>query len=345
MAGRRSIGGYGSGGGPTQDQERLSMYDRAVAAQRAPEQQAEKMDFQRQREAFLEAQRQAGTDIKQRQLETTNAFNQQKLESLQAERDAKQASYDATQAQQDLKNNHTAEVAKAATNIFKTLGTLDRTAPDFTSKLYGALADNPAAADHPAVMKAVEHELTTFDQQQSLKAKSQALNPTAAFQDSLAASQPVYGTADPNGKNFNAVAAGQGDQSHVQVTYLPPGAKQPTTQVFPRSVFDSAVAASQARQQQATPQQINTQPTAAPVVPVAAPVVQPAATVSAPVQLGGVTIGTPNAQAQAGGPQAVKLNPLSDDIAATARAAITAGKDPGAVRQRLIDNGYDASGL
>jgi len=64
------------------------------------------------------------------------------------------------------------------------------------------------------------------------------------MQDALAASKPVYGVADEKGQNFNATQTGKDVQSHVQTTYLPPGSKKPVTEIFPRDVFDSMVAAS-----------------------------------------------------------------------------------------------------
>lgn len=44
-------------------------------------------------------------------------------------------------------------------------------------------------------------------------------------------------------------------------------------------------------------------------------------------------------------PTTAKLKPLPDDVKASAAAAITSGKDPDAVRKRLQENGFDASGL
>jgi hypothetical protein len=84
--------------------------------------------------------------------------------------------------------------------------------------------------------------------------KSKGASPVFQFQDALAASQPMYGVADDNGKGFQATEAGKGEQTHVQTTYLPPGAKKPVTAVFPRSVFDAMVAESNARKTTANPQ-------------------------------------------------------------------------------------------
>lgn len=279
------------------NQDRLRAYDQAAAqddrAQYMEGKQAldaQKFDFQKQREAFAEAQK--GSALQQRadQFEQTNQRLTEHGEAMEALKNAtlesKQAQIDATAAMQAHKEQETANLAKAATNIFKTFGTLDKTSPDFPQKVWQTLADNPEAVHNPEIMSAVQHQLATHENYLNAQATATKLaaaaaakqaNPNAALEDALAASHPIYGMAtslDP--KNFTANTAGTDAQTHVLTTFVTPKGDV-KTEVFPRDMFDASVANAQKRAQGVVP------PAMAPAAPAPATAVTPVASPAAPV--------------------------------------------------------------
>lgn len=237
-------------------QEMLRGYDaaatqdaRAQYTQGRQQLEGAKFDFQRQKEAFAESEKMSDADRKVQQFQQRFEQAQTNGEALDKVRNATierlKAETAANLAAQALKEQHTANVATAATNTFTGLAALDNKAADYPQQVYKLLANNPEASNHPAVMQAVQHELENYEKRTALNTKAAALtNPTFALQDALASSSPLYGVMD--GKTFTPTAAGQGDQTHVQTTYVAPGGKL-QTQVFPRSDFDGMVSASQAR--------------------------------------------------------------------------------------------------
>lgn len=71
-------------------------------------------------------------------------------------------------------------------------------------------------------------------------------DPQSVFEDALANSTPVYGTST-NGKDFTPGGEGRVDQTHVQTRYVLPSGKLSPLVIYPRSLFDNAVANSRAR--------------------------------------------------------------------------------------------------
>jgi len=245
MAGRHPSYGHHGYNEQVTNEERLRAYEAVQNLDSRNNLQYEKLDLAQQKAAFDQAQKTADAEQRAKAFEQKSSIQEERLKSMEALREAEIASRQAKEEQDTLKALHTAQVATAAANTFKAIGQLDRKDPQFIPKLYGVLAENPDAANHPAVLAAVKHEQDVYDRRAELQAKTQA-NPTQAFQDALAASQPLYGVADKN-NNFTATTAGQSDQTHVQTTYRTPSGKI-VTEVFPRSVFDGAVSASKGRQ-------------------------------------------------------------------------------------------------
>lgn len=96
-------------------------------------------------------------------LQTSSDQRDQSLALRESQITSENAQRSAEQAQQTLRNERTASTAKAAAAVFTGLTGLDRTAPDFKQKVGELMLSNPDVINHPEVMKAVQHDLDTYD--------------------------------------------------------------------------------------------------------------------------------------------------------------------------------------
>lgn len=268
---------------------RLHMYDEAQNMDARRNAAADRLDFQRQKQAFEEAFKTSEAERKAAQFEATSQMKQQHIDTLNERlklKDEIDQNNNLLRQQAELaKEKATVAKQNAALDFYKQYPTLDPQSPDFRQKLsetmgkvYSNLVDTQGNLP-PDISKAVDNLMNRHDAWQATQqTRAQQANPVQALQDSLAASKPIYGVADAKGQNFNATQAGTDAQTHVQTTYLPPGAKKPVTEVFPRDVFDSMVAASTARNQPQTSPQAVAPTTTAAAVPPAAPVGAPTPT-------------------------------------------------------------------
>lgn len=268
--------------------QRLRQYDAAVGSDQKSQLAQEKFDFQQQKTAFDQAYKTSEAERKASEFETRAGIRGEQVgvlqERLKLQQERQQNEAMLKEQAQIAKDRATIAKQKAGIEFYKGIGELDPQSHDFRAK-YGELMQKVGAnlvnGDGKVpedIEKAGQYLWQQHNTWASMNMKQQpGQNATTSMQDALAASQPVYGVADEKGQNFNATQAGKDAQTHVQTTYLPPGSKKPITEVFPRSVFDSMVAASVARRQ------------GSPAVPVAA------ASPAAPTPPAGVTSPIPPA--------------------------------------------------
>lgn len=284
----------------------LEAYDRLVNSDSLEESRSAKTELAGQKFAFeqaqklSEAQRKAGEFQQTNSRLTTNSaalqtLHEAQIAAMKAREEAVVAKQQADAAHSAAKDDLTAKTAKAATAIFSGLAGLDKSDSKYESKVHQLLADNPDAIWNPAVKDIVEHNLTSYSQQQAALVKAQQPK-IEAYQDALAASHPVYGTS-PDMRTFTPTVAGQAEQTHVQTTFQGPNGV-PVTKILPRDFFDNAVAASLARKSAGDP--YDTGATVAPTTPNPAVPVAVAAPVMTEAQA--VTTGAPGATATPAAP-------------------------------------------
>lgn len=268
---------HGRGGSysfdPTSNQDRLRAYDMAANSDERSDIAGQKMDLAQQRAAFDQAYRLSESERKSQQFQQRFEQSQGQLgitqQRMQLQQDIAQNTELLKQQAALIKDKATVARQNAAKQFYGGVSDLDPQNPNFQQKfgqLMGNVQSQLVDSDGKLpedVMKVSDHLWQQHNTWAATQVKTQA-NPTQAWQDALAGSQPQYGVADENGKNFNATEAGKAAQTHVQTTYKEPGGKI-VTQVLPRTVFDGAVAASQSRNQ-VSPAVVP--PVAAPAVPV-----------------------------------------------------------------------------
>lgn len=96
-------------------------------------------------------------------LQTSSDQRDQSLALRESQVASENAQRNAEQAQMILRNDRTASTAKDAAAVFTGLTGLDRTAPDFKEQVGKLMLSNPDVINHPEVMKAVQHDLDTYD--------------------------------------------------------------------------------------------------------------------------------------------------------------------------------------
>jgi len=283
MAGHRNY----SGDQQAENFQRLRQYDAAVNSDNRQSNFSERLDFQREKQAFEEAYKTSEAERKASQYETSAALKGEHINILQErvklqEEIAKKTEILKQQAE-ITKARATVARQDAGIEFYKGISQLDPQSHDFRTK-YGELmgkvesklVDSEGKMPED-VVKASDHLWSQHNAWSTVNQRQNpAVNVNNQMQDAFAASQPIYGALDSS-KKFTPNQAGKDVQTHVQVSYLPPGATKPVTQVLPRETFDGMVAASVARNKQQP-----TADTASAPAPVAATPATPAATPAAP---------------------------------------------------------------
>lgn len=285
--------------------QRLRQYDAAVASDSKQANFDERMDFQRQKEAFDEAHKTSEAERKASEFESRSNLRGDQVNLLQERLKLQQEVANHTQLLKEeaqiAKDRATLARQKAGMEFYKGIGELDPQSHDFRVK-YGQLMQKVGSqlVDSEGkvpedVQKAGDHlwaQHNTWAATNQRQAQKDPLH--ESLQDALAASKPTYGTME-NGK-FKSTEAGKEVQDFVQATYADPKSGMAVTHVFPRTGFDSSVAAAQVRSaasqsapQVTAPATATTAVTTAPTPAVAAPsaaTAQPAAPLAVAAQGG-----------------------------------------------------------
>lgn len=257
-----------------ENQQRLRNYDAATGQDQKQANFEERLDFQRQKEGFAEAQKTGAAEQRAKEFESRNNIAQDRLKQFedsakqQAELRQQQVEIQQQRAnlaaeQQLAQGRATIQRQQAGINFFRDeYPKINPQSPNFQQQVGSALARmKPLLVDGKGdIPSDVKDALDHLYQKNNAWAEGQAkpIGVANQIQDSLAASTPVYGYVDSNQK-FVATKAGDPlsagpdskggeNQTHVQTTYIGPNGKV-QTEVFPRGFFDSQVAASKARAQ------------------------------------------------------------------------------------------------
>jgi len=239
---------------------RLRQYDAVVHSDQRNQLNLERFDLQQQKQAFEEAYKTSEAERKASEFQSRYELSNQRLgimeERMRLNNEIRQNDELLKQQAALAKEKATIARQKAGLQFYQGVSQLNPQAPDFQEK-FGKLMSSVSSNLVDTEGKIPEDVTKVSDhlwQQHNAWRASQLTQQTAqnkldahqnALQDALAGSKPTYGTMQ--GGTFKPTEAGKEVQDFVQTTYTDPKSGMAVTHVFPRTGFDTMVAASQTR--------------------------------------------------------------------------------------------------